>query len=72
MLGYKSFATNNVPSGTLIFGNWRDLIVGQWGALDVLVDPYTLGRSGGIRIRAMIDVEIAARHAESFAAITDA
>lgn len=65
--GYKVGATNQMPADTLLFGNFADLIIGQWGVLDVLVDPYALGTSGGIRIRLMQDIDIAIRHPESFA-----
>ncbi|WP_342270608.1 phage major capsid protein [Rickettsia endosymbiont of Orchestes rusci] len=65
--GYKVGTTNQMPADTLLFGNFADLIIGQWGVLDVLVDPYALGTSGGIRIRLMQDIDIAIRHAESFA-----
>jgi HK97 family phage major capsid protein len=67
--GYRACTTNQMPADTLLFGNFGDLIIGQWGVLDVLVDPYTLGTSGGIRIRLMQDVDIAIRHAESFAVL---
>jgi HK97 family phage major capsid protein len=67
--GYRACTTNQMPADTLLFGNFGDLIIGQWGVLDVLVDPYTLGTSGGIRIRLMQDVDIAVRHAESFAVL---
>jgi hypothetical protein len=40
------------------------------GSAGCIVDPYTLGTSGGIRIRVMQDVDIAVRHAESFAVLT--
>lgn len=82
MNGYGALATNNVPStltkgtGTglsaLIFGNWADLYFGYWGGLDILVDPYTLATSGGYRIVALLDVDIALRRIESFAVIKDA
>lgn len=68
--GYRVGTTNQIPADTILFGNFADLIIGQWGVLDVLVDPYTLGTSGGIRIRVMQDVDIAVRHAESFAVLT--
>ena len=53
-------------------GNWNDLLIGMWGALDILVDPYTYSKSGGLLVRALQDVDIAVRHAESFAAMLDA
>jgi len=65
--GYRVGTTNQMPANTLLFGNFADLIIGQWGVMDVMVDPYTLGTSGGIRIRVMQDVDMAVRHAESFA-----
>lgn len=82
MNGYKTGISNQVPNdltkGTgsnlsaIIFGNWRDLIIGYWGGLDILVDPYTGGLSGTLRIRVLRDVDISVRHPESFAAMTDA
>jgi len=82
LIGFRAAVSNQVPSnltkGTgsglsaIIFGNWSDLIIGQWSGLDLLVDPYTLGTSGGVRVIAMQDVDIAIRHAESFAAMQDA
>lgn len=80
--GFRAMVSNNVPNdltkgaGTnlsaILFGNWRDVLIGHWGVVDVLVDPYTLGLSGGVRLRAMLDVDILIRHEESFAAIMDA
>ena len=81
--GYATAITNGVPSnldkGTstgvcsaIIFGNWADLIMGMWGGLDLLVDPYTGGTSGTVRVIAHQDVDVAVRHAESFSAMLDA
>jgi len=79
--GYPCYVTNQVRSdltkgtGTnlsaIFFGNWNDLIIGQWGALDVLVDPYTGGTSGTVRVIAFQDVDVAVRHPESFAVCLD-
>ncbi len=81
--GYSAHVTNQVRSnldkGTAVgicsaifFGNWADLIIGQWGVLDILVDPYTFSTSGTVRVVALQDVDVAVRHAESFAAMLDA
>ncbi len=37
-----------------------------------MVDPYTGGTSGTVRVIALQDVDVAVRHAESFAAMKDA
>jgi len=79
---YGALVTNQVPSnltkGTgsglsaIIFGNLADLLVGLWSGLDLLVDPYTASTTGTVRVVAMQDIDIAVRHAESFAAMQDA
>ena len=81
--GYKAGVTNQVPSnltkGTavgiasaILFGNWSDLMIGQWGTLDLLVDPYTGSTAGTVRVVALQDVDVAVRTAVSFAAMQDA
>lgn len=64
--GYPAHATNQMPTGKTIFGNWSDCIVGEWGVLDINIDTASLSLSGGIRLVAMEDCDIALRHAESF------
>ena len=82
VMGYNVASTNLVPSdltkGTssgvcsaLIFGNFSELMIGMFGGLDVLVDPYTGSAAGTTRISMFQDVDVAVRHAESFAAILD-
>lgn len=81
--GMRGGVSNQVPgnltkgsstgvASAIIAGNWNDLIIGQWGALDLMVDPYTGSTSGTVRVVALQDVDIAVRHAESFSAMKDA
>lgn len=79
--GYKADYTNLVPSNlvkgssqacsALIFGNFQDLYIGQWGGLDIVVDPYSSKKTGEIEIclNAWNDVLVA--QPKSFAAIKD-
>ena len=80
--GYPMYRSNQVSSaltkgsGTglsaLIFGDFSQLCIGMWGALEVLPNPYGSGyNAGSVDIRAMQTCDIAVRHVESFAAITD-
>jgi HK97 family phage major capsid protein/HK97 family phage prohead protease len=80
--GYNVARSNQVPSnltkgsGTglsgLIFGDFSSLLIGMWGALEVLPNPYGSGyNAGSVDIRAMQTCDIAVKHAQSFAAITD-
>ena len=56
--GYPCHATSNMASDLaatnneygLAFANWRHLLIAQWGGIDLLVDPYTLGSEAQVRI----------------------
>ena len=51
--GYPVDWTNIVPSAdgsAMIFGNWEDLFVGEWGGFDIVIDPYTQAGSAQIII----------------------
>ena len=83
LAGARCGVSNQVPSNltkgsssgvcsAIIYGNWADLIIGMWGTLDLTVDPYTGSTSGTVRVVALQDVDVAVRHAESFAAMQDA
>jgi hypothetical protein len=41
----------------------------MWGGLDIAVDTSTGSSSGTVRVVALQDVDIAVRHAQSFAAM---
>lgn len=80
--GRQFYTSTNVPSdltkgsGTdlsaIIYGNFADLLIGMWGSLEVLVDPYSDFAKGSVGVRALQSVDIAVRHPESFAIMTDA
>ena len=56
--GYKALRTNNLPKGLgeatdefgAVFGNWSDYFLGQWGGIELLVDPYTQALKGTVRL----------------------
>lgn len=57
----------------LIFGNWSDLLIGYWGAVEILVNPYeaTAYAKGNVMVRGLLTGDVAVRHPESFAAAQD-
>ena len=82
LYGYPLSVTTHVPSdltkgstsGTcsaMIFGDFAQLMIGFFSAADVLVDPYTNGSKGAVRIIVHQDMDVAVRHAQSFAAVLD-
>jgi len=67
IMGYDCAISENVTANHIIFGNWADLVIGEWGAIDIAVDKASLSTAGAVRVVALHDVGIALRHASSFA-----
>jgi HK97 family phage major capsid protein len=80
--GYKAATSTLVPSTltkgsssvchAVIFGNWNELIIGQWGGIQIIVNPYARDTESIVRITINSFWDVAVRHAASFAAIKDA
>lgn len=83
--GYNCGITNAVPStltkgsGTgvgvcsaIIFGNFSDLILAQFGGLDIVIDPYTQATNALVRVSVNAYMDVAVRNAASFSAMKDA
>lgn len=68
--GYSAFACTNMPAATAIFGDWSQLVIGEWGQLAVEVNPYANFPAGIIGVRAFYTVDIGVRYAASFSAAT--
>ena len=76
LLGYRLVTSNQVPSnltkgsGTnlhaMIFGNWAELLIGQWAGIDLVVDPYSGAKNALVTLVINSWWDIAARHAASF------
>lgn len=48
--GVRVLSSSAVTSKGLLLGNFRELIIGQWGGLDLTIDPYTLATKSQVRI----------------------
>ena len=66
--GFKSMSSGQIPAATMLFGDFSQVVVGEWGMLEVEVNPYADFKAGTIGVRAFYSVDIAVRHAGSFSA----
>lgn len=81
LMGYNAGVTNLVPStltkggssalSGLILGNFQDIIIGMWGGARVVVDPYTLSRTGKTAMVINHYIDVMVRRPESFVVIKD-
>lgn len=48
--GTPVLSTGHIAKNTFAYGDWSQLYVGQWGAIDLTVDPYTKAAAGQVRL----------------------
>ena len=48
--GVPVLSTGHIAKDTFAYGDWSQLYVGQWGAIDLTVDPYTKAADGQVRL----------------------
>jgi HK97 family phage major capsid protein len=53
----------------LIYGQWGELYMGYWSAVDILINPYhpDVASNGGALLHAFLDADVALRHPKAFA-----
>ena len=58
--GVPALVTTNVAQNKYVVGDFSNLAIGQWGAIDLVVDPYTKAADGQIRlvINAFFDAKV--------------
>ena len=64
--GIPTLVTNGMTSKGLILGNFSDLVIGQWGGIDLTVDPYTQAANGKIRLVVNAYFDAKPQRADSF------
>jgi HK97 family phage major capsid protein len=80
--GYPAFVTNAVPSNltkgnqigvcsALIFGDFSKLHIGQWGGLELIVDPYSLKKKAEVEVTVISYGDIGIVQPEAFSACKD-
>ena len=71
MNGYPVVVTNQVTANYVYFGDFSQAILGYWGTLDLLVDPFTASTTGTIRVTAFVSFDVGVIHAGSFSVCSD-
>lgn len=66
MNGYPVLCTSAVAGKGVIMGNFNDLVIGQWGGIDLTVDPYTQAANGKVRLVINAYFDAKPRRSEAF------
>jgi HK97 family phage major capsid protein len=81
--GYRAMCSNQIPknltkgTGTnlsaIIFGAWNQLMIGQWGVVEIMTNPYadTDFLRGALKVRIFFTMDVQVGYEKAFTTITD-
>ena len=68
--GFPVFSSTLIPASRVILANWKDMLLAQWGGVDVTLDKYSSAQAGTVNVILNAFVDSAVRRAASFACST--
>jgi HK97 family phage major capsid protein/HK97 family phage prohead protease len=68
--GFHGMSSAQVPAAAMIFGDWAQLVIAEWGSLAIEVNPYANFQAGIIGVRALYAVDIGLRMPSAFSVAT--
>lgn len=70
MQGFRAVATNSVTAASMVFGDFSQVVIGEWGMLELALNPYANFAAAISGIRAIQTVDIGIRQAGAFSRAT--
>lgn len=78
--GYESAVSNVVPGNIVkgtsgattsaaVFGDWSQLIIGQWGIMDLSVDEFSRKKEGLIEVTVNVFMDVLAKQPKAFTVV---
>jgi HK97 family phage major capsid protein/HK97 family phage prohead protease len=67
LVGARAMASLQVGSGTIIGGDWSNVVIGEWGVLEIEANPYANFQSGIVGVRALYTCDVGVRYPAAFA-----
>lgn len=65
--------SNHCPAGTLIAGDFSQMVIGTWGGVDLLANPYAPGyyERGDVQLRILTTMDMCVRNPQAFVVAED-
>lgn len=71
LVGFNAMSSEQLASGNLIFGSWDEIVIGEWGVLELSTDNGgTRFNQAQVGIRAMWMVDVLVRYPQAFVVST--
>lgn len=67
LVGFRAMSSEQLASGNIIFGSWDEVVIGEWGVLELSTDNGgTRFNTAQVGIRAMWMVDVMLRYPQAF------
>jgi HK97 family phage major capsid protein len=66
LFGFPAVASNQMASATALFGWWPSVVLGEWGVLELMTNPYSDFTRGLSAVRGWYTCDVAIRYAAAF------
>lgn len=72
MCGFPAMSSKQIPTSNALFGSFEEVIIGEWGVLELTMNPYQSFNAGVVGIRAIYTVDVLTRYPQAFVLSTAA
>jgi HK97 family phage major capsid protein len=66
LFNMRAMTSNQMSSATMLFGDFSQVIVGEWGVLEIEVNPYANFQAGIVGVRALVSIDVGVRYGGAF------
>lgn len=66
MAGFPAMSSNQMNAATAIFGAWEQVVIGEWGVLEIALNEQANFPMGVVGFRAFYTMDVAVRYAGAF------
>lgn len=68
--GFKATTSTQLTAASMIFGDFNQVVLGEWGMLEIALNPYASFTAAITGIRALQSVDVGVRYAAAFSRST--
>ena len=68
--GYRATSSTQVPAANMLFGDFSQVVIADWGVIELATNPYANFAAGITGIRAWATVDVGVRQAGAFSLAT--
>jgi HK97 family phage major capsid protein/HK97 family phage prohead protease len=66
----RAMTSNQLTAASMIYGDWQELVIAEWGSLEVEVNPYANFKAGIVGVRAIYSLDVGVRRPFAFSRAT--